>query len=127
MNVVFTVGPINTDVSSVDVLIQDGILELQLVMQLGRLLLMAKRFLLAQPVLCTWILWREKHRVGRSDMVVDIECRPVHGRLPPCVPGLKLSLSPPLQHRLPINPNAADGTEVVVVMRSSLAAAEHDR
>jgi hypothetical protein len=43
MNIVFAVGPINSNVSRVDVLIHDGILELQLVMQLGRLLLKAKR------------------------------------------------------------------------------------
>jgi len=45
---------------------------------------------------------------GRGSLLVDIKCHPVHGRLPPCVPVLKLSLSLLLHSCPPINPSAAD-------------------
>jgi len=46
-------------------------------------------------------------------MLVDIECRSLHSRLPPCVPVLKLSLYPLLQSGPPITVDAGDGDNVI--------------
>ena len=54
--------------------------------------------------------WGVRVSVGEacSDMLVDIYCRALHGRHPPCFPVLKLSLSPLLLSCPPINAVAAD-------------------